>query len=198
MGLAPATVRRHLDILQRDRLVAFAEVKKRTGRPEHSFYLTERGQEVLPKKYDQLLGMLVEEISGLAVQDTDGIDGQGLLELVFRRLSERVAGGYREQLADKDLSSRLGVLVDQLARDDFYPEAEVVEGTLRIRLLNCPFRSVAMQNKAVCSFDLNLISNMLDLDVEREECISDGDGGCMYSAAVGAESERALAFLGSS
>ena len=62
----------------------------------------------------------------------------------------------------------------------------MVDGMLRIRLLNCPFRSVALQNKAVCTFDLNLISTMLDLDVEREHCIHDGDSGCMYTAAVGA------------
>ena len=43
IGLAPATIRRHLDILQRDRLVTFEEVRKRTGRPEYSFYLTEGG-----------------------------------------------------------------------------------------------------------------------------------------------------------
>ena len=62
IGLAPATIRRHLDILQRDRLVGFDEVRKRTGRPEYSFYLTEDGQESLPKDYDRLLAMVVDEI----------------------------------------------------------------------------------------------------------------------------------------
>ena len=56
---------------------------------------------------------------------------------------------------------------------------------LRIRLLNCPFRSVALENKAVCTYDLNLISSLLDLDVDRAECIQEGDTSCMYTAAVG-------------
>ena len=72
-----------------------------------------------------------------------------------------------------------------LEREDFLPEAEVRDGRLRIRLYNCPFRSVALQNKAVCSFDLNLISSLLQVDVERQQCIHDGDGGCMYSADIG-------------
>ena len=52
--------------------------------------------------------------------------------------------------------------------------------------MNCPFRSVALQNKSVCTFDLNLISTMLDLNVEREQCIHDGDTGCTYTAVVAA------------
>jgi len=43
IGLAPTTILRHLDILQRDQLVAYNEIRKKTGRPEHSFYLTELG-----------------------------------------------------------------------------------------------------------------------------------------------------------
>ena len=62
MGLAPATIRRHLDILQRDRLVAFEEVRKKTGRPDYSFYLTEDGHQALPKSYDVLLRLLVDEL----------------------------------------------------------------------------------------------------------------------------------------
>ena len=186
IGLAPATIRRHLDILQRDQLVAYEQVRKRTGRPEYSFYLTDDGQEALPKDYDRLLGMVVQELSAMTSEDTKQKSGNQLLELVFQRLSDGVAQSYESDLAGKDLTDRLAALVGHLGREDFFPETEMVDGMLRIRLLNCPFRSVALQNKAVCTFDLNLISTMLDLDVEREHCIHDGDSGCMYTAAVGA------------
>lgn len=79
-----------------------------------------------------------------------------------------------------------------LGQEHFLPEADVAEGTLRIKLINCPFRSVALQNKAVCTFDLNLISSVLDLDVERAECIHDGDGSCMYTALLGRKDQQLL------
>ena len=186
IGLAPATIRRHLDILQRDRLVAFEEVRKRTGRPEYSFYLTEDGQEALPKDYDQLLGMIVQELSAMTPDETRDRSGQEILEQVFLQLSEGVASSYEAALSGASLSHRLEALVGHLGRENFSPETEEVDGTIRIRLLNCPFRSAALQNKAVCTYDLNLISSMLELDVEREQCIHDGDRGCMYTAAVGA------------
>ena len=192
IDLAPATIRRHLDILQRDSLVSFQEVRKRTGRPEYSFYLTEGGHEALPKNYDQLLGMVVHELYSLSPEDTSAKGGQQILELVFQRLALAVAHKYEDDLADTDLSVRLATLMRHLGQEDFFPEASVADGTLRIRLLNCPFRSVALQNKAVCTFDLNLISSLLDLNVARDECIHDGDSGCTYAAVVGPTAEREL------
>ncbi len=191
IGLAPATIRRHLDILQRDRFVAFQEVRKKTGRPEYSFFLTEEGQEALPKDYDQLLSLVIEELGRLTADDTRGRDGGQLLNLVFERLSGRVWSKYERQVNGKDLRARLDTLLRLLAQEDFFPEAEVVDDRLRIRLLNCPFRVVALQNKAVCAFDSNLISAMLDVDVIRESCIHDGDSGCIYTASLGAaDAER--------
>jgi predicted ArsR family transcriptional regulator len=192
VGLAPATVRRHLDILQRDRLVAFEEVRKKTGRPEYSFYLTEDGHEALPKGYDNMLGMVVQELSTLNPDDTTSKDGRGILDLIFRRLSDKVADECEDELTDKGLSDRLSVLMRHLGQAEFLPEVDVSDGTLRINLFNCPFRSVALQNEAVCGFDLNLISSVLRLPAKREQWISDGDACCMYAAEVGNSGEREL------
>ena len=116
VGLAPATIRRHLDILQRDRLVAFQEVRKKTGRPEYSFYLTEGGQEALPKDYDLLLSMMIQELAGLNVGETDGKDGNSILALVFQRLSNNVWSKYEGEVSGKDLEYRLATLLRLLER----------------------------------------------------------------------------------
>lgn len=192
IGLAPATIRRHLDILQRDRLVAFEEVRKKTGRPEYSFYLTEDGQEALPKDYDKLLNVVIKEMSGLTAEDTQGKSGPDILELVFKRLSQQVREKYERQVQGKSLKDRLEILISVMEEEDFSPEAQVSGGSLHIRLYNCPFRSVALQNKAVCSFDSNLISLMLDISISRAYCIYDGDGGCCYSAEIGTEEAEKL------
>ncbi len=184
IGLAAATIRRHLDILQRDRLVAFEEVRKKTGRPEYSFFLTEDGQEALPKDYDMLLGLMIGELADLSVDDTRGRDGEGVLELVFQRLSGRVFEDHRQEVDGQSLEVRLKALLKLLAVEDFYPEAEFVEGTLRIRLINCPFRAVALRSKAVCTFDSNIISSMLDMAISQEMCINDGADGCVYIGRV--------------
>ena len=63
LELVLATIRHHMDILQRDHLISFQEVKRPTGRPEYSFFLTEAGHEALPKNYGRLLDSLFQEIS---------------------------------------------------------------------------------------------------------------------------------------
>jgi predicted ArsR family transcriptional regulator len=173
--------------------VAFSEVRKKTGRPEHSFYLTEEGQEALPKDYSKLLGGVIQQLSELSASDTQGKDGPGVLDLIFGRLAKDVVRPLSASVAGKALGERIVVLEHHLEEQAFLPEVDVSEGSLRIRLMNCPFRSVSLQSKAVCSFDLNVISSLLDMKVERKDCIHDGDSGCMYTADLSADAERQLA-----
>ena len=182
MGLAPATIRRHLDILQRDRLVAFEEVRKKTGRPEYSFYLTEGGHQTLPKSYDTLLRLLVDELGQLTVGDLAGMDGRSVLETLFTRLSAQVSGRFQPESGSASLSERTAALLDILGAEEFLPEAEFVDGRVQIKLLNCPFRTVAMANNAVCDFDHKVITGVLGLDVSRTSCIHDGDPCCIYES----------------
>ena len=184
IGLAPATIRRHLDILQRDHLVAFDEVHKKTGRPEHSFHLTELGQETLPKHYDRLLGMLVKEISLLTSNDTKSRDGETILKLVFERMSDEISSRYKQEAAGENPSHRMESLIRYLEELDYSPEMELTDGTLKLSIHNCPYRSVAQQNRLVCAFDVGFISSLLAVDVLREEWTREGRDGCMYTAVV--------------
>ena len=92
---------------------------------------------------------------------------------------------FAGEMEGENLERRLQALLRILHDEKFSPELESVGDTLKIRLHNCPFRSVALQNKAVCSFDSSLISAALGVDVERNECIQNGHNSCMYTAIVG-------------
>lgn len=184
IGLAPATIRRHLDILQRDRLVDFREVRKKTGRPEYSFFLTEEGQESLPKNYDRLLALTVEGLSRLSAEDIDGRNGGQVLNLVYEGLSREVFSLYERQVTGKSLSERVKVLVEVLEERDFFPEIELAGSEMRLKLKNCPYRFVALQNQAVCSFDSNVVSAFITEEVKQPECITGGSAHCVYSVNV--------------
>jgi len=183
--LAPATVRRHLDILQRDWLVTYTSVKKPTGRPEHVYILTEQGQEILPKNYAQLLTSLVEELKALEAKAIRGKSGTEVLELSLRHIADRLVQQRAGEVDGKDLEARIRVLVDTLQHEDFVPEVKRQrDGALHIRLLNCPFRAVAMGDSAICTFDQHLISTFLGTQVTKVECISEGSPSCRYVAAL--------------
>ena len=188
MDLASATIRRHLDILQRDHLVTFQQVKKRTGRPQYSYHLTEAGQESLPKDYDRLLGGLIQELSNLSQAEVGSGNGEGVLQLLFERMAQRTVAGT-EVDSQTPLSQRVSSVVDLLQQQKFEPEIEETNGTIRILLHNCPFRSVAMENGGVCNYDSLLISSMLGRDVVQEDCIRHNDAFCCYVASTAPESD---------
>ena len=183
MDLAPATIRRHLDILQRDHLVDFREVRKKTGRPEYSFGLTEQGQESLPKSYDLMLKMMVDEMGEMTQEDMSGMDGQKVLELVFQRLSTKVTQRFSGDMTSQSLNERVFNLLGALDQEHFQPEAVNVGGKFQIKLQNCPFRSVALTNKAVCDFDANMISTAMGVKMTQVSCISDNQQTCIYQSA---------------
>ena len=89
VGLAPASIRRHLDLLQRDKVIALEEVRRQTGRPHYVYFLTEHGQEQMPKDYFRLTNMLVQEIASLENGELRELDGVSLLDIIFARRSWR-------------------------------------------------------------------------------------------------------------
>ena len=139
---------------------------------------------------------MIGELSNLKAGDVDGMDGDSVLELVFERLSGTVWRDHSRDVAGQSLGVRLDALIRVLTEQDFYPSAEVVEDTLRIHLVNCPFRSVALRSKAVCAFDSAVIASMLDIDMTQEMCIHDGANGCVYQGHIGAERAKELAATG--
>ena len=175
LGLAPATIRRHLDILQRDRLVTFSQVRKATGRPEYSFSLTEVGHEALPKGYDVLLMDLVEELGALGADEIGGRSGPQLLNVLLTRIGERVAAEYRSGGAD--VVQTLQAILDDRS---FFPELERREDGLHIRVTNCPFRSVSRSHKVVCGFGKSLITAVVGSPIRQQAGIADGGLDCSY------------------
>lgn len=179
LKLAPATIRRHMDILQRDHLISFEEVKRPTGRPEYSFFLTEAGHEELPKNYGRLLDSLFKEISSLEKQDIQGQDGSGLTDILLARIAKKIAARAVSSPND-DLTQRAATLATLLEEEQFTPKVEQKDGSIRIELFNCPFRSVALEHDSICAFDSHLITQVLGTSVSLEKCVSWGDTACSY------------------
>ena len=100
IGLSSTTIRRHLDILQRDLLVSFDQVREGSGRPGYTYFLTEYGHESGYRDYKSFLTDLLTEISGLSSIDLASKDGRGLLSLLIARMAEQVSWPYLQPSAD--------------------------------------------------------------------------------------------------
>jgi DeoR family transcriptional regulator, suf operon transcriptional repressor len=180
IGLASATIRRHLDVLQRDQLIAYDQVKKKTGRPEYVYYLTEHGQEVQPKGYDRLLSGVLLELGTLSHDEATTHSGPELLQTMLQRVALQTVGGHPRDSAEDSFSGRLSRVKEIVEQEGFSPEIEQVDGSARIWLRNCPFRRVSMTNPAVCTYDKALLSMILGSEPVLESTIRDGGHWCSY------------------
>ncbi len=172
LDLTGATVRRHLDVLLRDSYVGVTQARGRTGRPRHLFSLTESGEELFPHHYVRLTHRLLEEIVALGPGETAGRAGGEIANLVFEKMSERIAHEYAPLVSGDTLAARARSAV-ALIRDegiDFeVTEAERADGATEVRLFGrgCPCTRLGAAGVAdqACDHDRRMLEHVLRASV---------------------------------
>lgn len=106
IGLAPATVRRHLDVLLRDDFVSVQQVRGGAGRPKHVFSLTETGASASPQHYVRMTQRLLNEIVTLGEGETAGRSGRQIADVVFERMADRLAREYAGRVQGATVETR--------------------------------------------------------------------------------------------
>ena len=139
-----ATVRRHLDVLIRDGYVSVSEVRGRTGRPRYAFSLTEAGADFFGHHYVRITRRLLHEIASMTADDTAGLDGAGLADLVFDRISDRLAGEYAPLVDGATAAERARDTARLLEEEGF--DLEVIEdgGDVRVFCRDCPCKRLRL------------------------------------------------------
>ncbi len=180
LSLAPATVRRHLDILQRDGYITVRPVRRDTGRPHYAFSLTEAGEDLFPQHYIRIANRMIDEIVSLQPDETSGKSGQQLAGMIFERMADRLARIYGPRISGRTVEERLdqavaalgseGIVFDVVPRDDGY----LLLGH------GCPCRRVAEQHPDMCTYDKHLLTRLLNTDVEPAEAERDSESYCAY------------------
>ena len=132
LGLAGATVRRHLDVLLRDNYVSVAQVRGGTGRPKHFFSLTEQGAELFPHHYVRITHRLLEEIVALTPDETAGRDGGELAELVVGKMCERLLMEYGPRVIGNTTEDRIHSALALLEDEGLDFEIDRSGGDLRL------------------------------------------------------------------
>jgi predicted ArsR family transcriptional regulator len=188
LGLAPATVRRHLDILARDGHVDVTQVRRKTGRPHYLFALSEKGEELFPKHYVRITNRLIEEIVALTPDETQGRCGSELASLVFDKMAQRLAQHIGPRIHGSTLAERLVSTTEALAEEGIMFDVERTGDEYLLIGHGCPCPRIG-GNGPACAHDQRLLSLLLAADVSYVAPESLGrEGFCAYRVR-----ERALA-----
>jgi DeoR family suf operon transcriptional repressor len=181
LGLAPATIRRHLDILARDGHVDVTQVRRKTGRPHYLFSLSEKGEELFPKHYVRITNRLIEEIVALTPNETTGRAGGELADLVFEKMAQRLAQRIGPRIHGSTLAERLASTTEALAEEGILFDVERAGGEYLLLGHGCPCPRMANGAGQACAHDQRLLSLLLAADVTYVAPESLGrDGYCAY------------------
>lgn len=172
VGLTSTGVRQHLTVLEREGLVEAHEERGHVGRPAFVYRLTEIGDGLYPKQYDQLANILLEEVRDLA--------GAQALQTLLRRVAVRFAEPYQGRLDGRSLPERVAEATNIIHKRGSEVDCVQDGDDWLIRQYTCPFPKVAGQNSSVCSLDVAFVRKLVGVDVRLSTSLLRGDHACTY------------------
>jgi predicted ArsR family transcriptional regulator len=166
LELAPATVRRHLDVLLRDGLVDIRSERLPLGRPHFVFTLSDAGLEVLPGHQFHFVYAALEQVLALTPEDTAGLSGKGIAVLVFDRLAEALLSQCQPAITAAGTPRRIEQALDLLIGAGVEFEFSVRDEACIISGPGCPCPRL-LTGVAECPHETGMLSALLGVPVER-------------------------------
>jgi predicted ArsR family transcriptional regulator len=172
LGLTPAGIRRHLDLLVADGILEAREphqaLSRGRGRPSKVFVMTDSGREKFEHSYDDLAVAALKFMSAqsgehlvkaFAQSRADDIERKATIALAKRsNKSEALANFLTEQGYATSIESR--PMGEQLCQH------------------HCPIAHVAAEFPQLCEAETEAFSRVLGTHVQRLATIAHGDGVC--------------------
>jgi predicted ArsR family transcriptional regulator len=177
LSVASMTARQHLLGLERDGLVQSEKVRRANGRPHYLFYLTPKGDEMFPRRFDVLAAVILDEVGVLQSRDIDGLNGDQKRSLLVQRAADRLAERYRFPIDGRSLEERIEALTQVLHAIGGFAEWIRTDNGYEIRDYNCVFSSITSDQSDGCPGHLRLITHLLQWPA-RHEVVDDGRVHC--------------------
>lgn len=169
-------VRRHLKELEVEGLVEYDRERRGLGAPTFAYRLTEAGEALFPKRYDEALTDVLTFVA-----KTKGRDE---VQRIFSERFRAHAASLERELAGANLEARVSAVVELLSRQGFMAEWSREAGTVQIAEHNCAVHAAATQFPEICAAEAEFLRAVLKTDVQRDEYIPDGCNSCRYSVSL--------------
>jgi len=144
----------------------------RAGRPVTIYRLTDAGDHLFPKRYDDLTLALLNAVAS--------VHGEGALKKTLAAIVDMQVAGWEERLAGKTLEERVEILRGYYLEEDPYTYVEESDGNPVLVERNCPFQNVASSEQRLCSTTVSTLSRLLGFQIVRKLRIQNGDGRCAF------------------
>jgi predicted ArsR family transcriptional regulator len=175
LEITEMAVRRHLNTLERDNLIKSRLLRQAMGRPTNVYSLSEEADNMFPKNYQDLT---LEFLS-----DIEQLQGAAMVEALFKLRQQRQENLYRDIVpSDSDFEKKLEALAKMQNDKGYMVELKKDEKTGKYFFIesNCPISTVAKEYNYACNCEKTLFENVLNAQVEQEQCMATGGDNCVY------------------
>ncbi|MDQ6421824.1 HTH domain-containing protein [Paenibacillus sp. LHD-117] len=174
LGLTEMAIRRHMHEMERQGSVSIVPLRQPKGRPLHVFELTEAADRHFPKNYHNLTIDLLAELE-------DDPDTSPLIDRMFEGRKRKLQERYAPRMAGKTLEERVRELTDIQNGSGYMAEMEREDDDgFMLHEYNCPITDVAGKYGQACDCELSLFRSLLEVQVNRTECLAKGGSRCSY------------------
>jgi predicted ArsR family transcriptional regulator len=195
LGLTPAAVRRHLDLLIEKGAIEEHEpataASRGRGRPARAYVLSEAGHVGMDSDYDDVATSALRFLAEHAGE-------QAVAEFARERIAE-FEQRYAAQLAaaDDGVASRADVLAKALTANGFAASTRPVRAGMPLAGVqlcqgHCPVQHVAAEFPQFCDAETDAFSRLLGVHVQRLATLAHGEHVCTTFIPLSAVSVKAL------
>ena len=172
LGLTPAGIRRHLDLLIADGILEAREphmaLSRGRGRPSKVFVMTDSGREQFEHSYDDLAVAALKFISAQS--------GEHLVQAFAQSRADDIERKANIALAKRSHKSE--ALATFLTEQGYAASIEVRANGEELCQHHCPIAHVAAEFPQLCEAETAALSRILGSHVQRLATIAHGDGVC--------------------
>ncbi len=173
LELSENAVRHHLARLRSDGLVEEAAPQRdRPGRPARRYRLTHAAEGQFPKRYDQLLELV------LAAAEEDG-----RLDATLEAVARRLAASVRPEIEALPPHERLRALMERLDYGDMLGQLDDDGRSWRFAAYNCVYHQAGQRFEGVCDLLPRAVAHATGLPAERVVCQRDGAAACQFAGS---------------
>ena len=172
LGLTPAGIRRHLDLLVSDGILEARDphqaLSRGRGRPSKVFVMTDSGRQKFEHSYDDLAVAALKFISAQSGEHLVKAFAQSRADDIERKANESVAKS----------SNRTNQLATFLTEQGYAASIETRPMGEQLCQHHCPIAHVAAEFPQLCEAETEAFSRILGTHVQRLATIAHGDGVC--------------------
>ena len=100
---------------------------------------------------------------------------------LFSQMANDMTSSYVEQTRKMNVEERLEFIKNLMSEEGFSMEWEKIGDHYHIKEITCPYYLVGQAHPEICTIDQTLISRILDIPVEKIQCVLSGDNRCTFN-----------------